>query len=166
MQTSYLLFHDSTLLLACSLNVERFAQEAFEKDSRIRYVGIIGENFRVLYSQMRKGLQSVPEEEPERNMLVMPPIILEAAEKLNPLLGKLDNVTARYQKLLLVFFRVNNLTIVLSFDPNVSTPFISALSETVRTITTRYLESDSLASANRTFLRGDTSNSISCCLLS
>ena len=84
---------------------------------------------------MRESVQSVTSEEQERNFIqLMPPIIVDAVEKLQPLLGKLDNVTVRYEKMLLVFFRVQNLTVVLSFNPNVSTPFMSSLSETMRTL--------------------------------
>ena len=121
--------------------MEKFAEEAFEKDSRIRYVGVIGDGFHVLCSKMRKGVESIATAEEERNFVqIMPPIIVEAAAKLDPVLGKLDNVTVRYEKVLLVFFRCKNLTIVLSFNPNVSTPFISSLSETIIGICSRHLE--------------------------
>jgi len=90
---------------------------------------------------MREGVQSVTTEEQERNFVqLMPPIIVDAVGKLEPVLGKLDNVTVRYEKVLLVFFRVKNLTVVLSFNPEVSTPFISSLSQLMRTISSRYLE--------------------------
>jgi hypothetical protein len=122
------------------VNVERFAEEAFKKDSRIRYVGIIDNGFHILYSKMREGIQSITTEEQERNFVqLMPPIIVDAVKKLQPLLGKLDNVTVRYEKVLLVFFPFGNLTVVLSFNPDVSTPFISSLSDSMRTISTVYL---------------------------
>ncbi|HKM78158.1 MAG TPA: hypothetical protein VJZ03_03705 [Candidatus Bathyarchaeia archaeon] len=117
------------------MDPERFTEEAFKKDSRIRYVGIIDNQFHIIVSKMRESVQSVTSEEQERNFIqLMPPIIVDAVEKLQPLLGKLDNVTVRYEKMLLVFFRVQNLTVVLSFNPNVSTPFMSSLSETMRTL--------------------------------
>ena len=117
------------------MDPERFTEEAFKKDSRIRYVGIIDNQFHIIESKMRESVQSVTTEEQERNFIqLMPPIIVDAVEKLQPLLGKLDNVTVRYEKMLLVFFRVQNLTVVLSFNPNVSTPFMSSLSETMRTL--------------------------------
>jgi hypothetical protein len=122
------------------LNVEKFVEEAFRRDRRIRYVGIIDDGFHILCSKNREGVQSMVSEDQERNFVqLMPPIIVDAVEKLQPLLGKLDNVTVRYEKLLLVFFRVGSLTVVLSFNPDVSTPFISSLSESMRTISTLYL---------------------------
>ena len=122
------------------MNVQKFAEEAFKRDSRIRYVGIIDDGFHILYSKDREGIQSITTEDQERNFVqLMPPIIVDAVEKLQSLLGKLDNVTVRYEKMLLVFFRVRNLTVVLSFNPDVSTPFISSLSASMRTISTLYL---------------------------
>jgi hypothetical protein len=117
------------------LSVEKFAEEAFRRDSRIRYVGIIDDGFHILYSKNREGVKSIANEDQERNFVqLMPPIIVDAVEKLQPLLGRLDNVTVRYEKVLLVFFRFRNLTVVLSFNPDVSTPFISSLSDSMRTI--------------------------------
>ena len=118
------------------MDPEKFAEAAFMKDSRIRYVGIIDNQFHILLSKMREGVQSITTENQEHNFVqLMPPIIVDAVEKLQPLLGKLDNVTVRYEKVLMVFFRVENLTVIFSFNPDVSTPFISALSETMRTLT-------------------------------
>ena len=117
------------------MHPEKFVEEAFEMDSRIRYVGIVDSQFHIVMSKMREGVQSVTTEEEERNFVqIMPPIIVDAVEKLQPILGKLDNVTVRYEKVLLVFFHIQNFTVVLSFNPDVSTPFISSLSETMRTI--------------------------------
>jgi len=123
------------------MDPEKFTEEAFKKDSRIRYVGIVDNTFHIVLSKMREGVQSVTTEEQERNFVqVMPPIIVDAVEKLQPALGKMDNVTVRYEKVLLVFFRVQNLTVIFSFNPDVSTPFISSLSETMRTISSHLLE--------------------------
>ncbi|MGA2972675.1 MAG: hypothetical protein ABSE39_08655 [Candidatus Bathyarchaeia archaeon] len=122
------------------MNVEKFAEEVFRKDNRIRYVGIVDNEFHVLTSKMREGVQSLTTEEQERSFVqLMPPIIVDAVEKLQPLLGKLDNVTVRYEKLLLVFFRMKNLVVTLSFDPNVTRPFMSSLSESIRMLESLYL---------------------------
>lgn len=119
----------------------KFAEEAFEKDSRIRYVGIVDGEFHIVLSTMREGVQSITTDEQDRNFFqLMPPIIVDAVERLQPVLGKLDNVTVRYEKLLLVFFRVQNITVILSFNSDVSTPFISSLSESMRTISSYLLQ--------------------------
>lgn len=122
------------------MNVEKFAEEAFRKDNRIRYVGIVDNEFHILFSKMREGVQSLTTEEQERNFVqLMPPIIVDAVEKMQPLLGKFDTVTVRYEQVLLVFFRMQNLVVTLSFDPNVTTPFISSLSESMRKLDSLYL---------------------------
>ncbi len=122
------------------MNVEKFAEEAFRKDNRIRYVGIVDNEFHILFSKMREAVQSLTTEEQERNFVqLMPPIIVDAVEKMQPLLGKFDTVTVRYEKVLLVFFRMNSLVVTLSFDPNVTTPFISSLSESIRKLESLYL---------------------------
>ena len=122
------------------MNLEKFAEEAFRKDNRIRYVGIVDNEFHLILSKMREGVQSLTTEEQERSFVqLMPPIIVDAVEKLQPLLGKLDNVTVRYEKLLLVFFRMKNLVVTLSFDPNVTRPFMSSLSESIRMLESLYL---------------------------
>jgi hypothetical protein len=89
---------------------------------------------------MREGVQSVTTEEQERNFVqIMPPIIVDAAEKLQALLGKMDNVTIRYEKVLLVFFRMQGVVVTLSFNANVTTGFISSLSESMRKLGSLYL---------------------------
>jgi hypothetical protein len=122
------------------MNVEKFAEEAFRKDNRIRYVGIVDNEFHILFSKMREGVQSLTTEEQERNFVqLMPPIIVDAVEKMQRFNGKFDTVTVRYEKVLLVFFRMNNLVVTLSFDPNVTTPFIRSLSELMRRLESLYL---------------------------
>jgi hypothetical protein len=122
------------------MDVEKFAEETFRTDPRIRYVGIVDNQFHILLSKMREGVQSVTTDEQERNFVqIMPPIIVDAVEKLQPLLGKLDNVTVRYEKVLLVFFRTEGLVVILSFNANVSSPFASSLSDSMRRIASAYL---------------------------
>lgn len=122
------------------MNAEKFAEEALKSDARIRFVGVVDNEFHVLISTMREGVQSIGSEDEERSFIqIMPPIIVDAVEKLQPLLGRLDNVTLRYEKLLVVFFRLEGLIVILTFNADVSTPFISSLSESMRGISSRFL---------------------------
>ena len=89
---------------------------------------------------MREGVKSVTGDDQDRHFIqIMPPIIVDAVEKLQPLLGKLDDVTVRYEKLLLVFFRLEGFVVILSFDHTFSTPFISSLSSTMRKLASLHL---------------------------
>lgn len=122
------------------MDVKKFAQEAFRRDERIRYVGIVDSQYHVLLSVMREGVASVSDEEDDRGFIqIMPPILVDAAEKLQVLLGALESVTIRYEKVLIVFFRIKNLIIILSYDPKVTTPFVSAVSDLIRMLGTTYL---------------------------
>ncbi len=122
------------------MDVEKFAQEVFRRDGKLRYVGIVDNQFHILLSKMREGVPSVSAEGDDRNFIqIMPPILVDAAEKMQGLLGALESVTIRYEKVLLVFFRVKKLVVILSYDPKVTTPFVSALSDLIRMLGTTYL---------------------------
>ena len=122
------------------MDVDKFAKEAFKRDSRIRYVGVVDNEFHILCSKMREGVVSVTTEEEERNFVqLMPPILVDAAEKMQSVLGTVESVTIRYAKVLLVFFRIGEVVITLSFDPTVATPFASSLSDVMRELGTKYL---------------------------
>jgi hypothetical protein len=122
------------------LDAKKFAEEALKKDGRIRYVAIVDRQFNVLVSQMREGVASLTPAETDRNFVqLMPPIILDAVEKLAPLLGTVESVTVRYEKTLLVFFSKGNYAVVLSFNPDVSRPFMSALTDFIQSLASQYL---------------------------
>ena len=122
------------------MDVETFAEEAFKKDSRIRYVGIVDRQYHVLVSKMRPGVASLTPDDATRNFVqIIPPIIVDAVEKFSPLLGVVESVTVRYEKLFLVFFAKGDYVIVLSFDPNVQRPFMTSLTEWVQSLASRVL---------------------------
>lgn len=89
---------------------------------------------------MREGIESLFTPDDRHNYVqIMPLIIVDAAEKLQRILGNLESVTVRYEKLLFAFFRVKNVIVVLSYNPDVTTPFISASSDLIRMLGTMYL---------------------------
>lgn len=66
------------------MNVEKFAEEAFRSDKKLGYVGIVDNQFHVLLSEMREGVVSVSDPEDDRRFIqIMPPILVDAAEKLS-----------------------------------------------------------------------------------
>jgi len=123
------------------LDAKRFAEEALKRDSRIRYVAIVDRQFNVLVSQMREGIASLTSDDSDRKFVqLMPPILIDAVEKLwAPLLGTVESVTVRYEKVLLVFFSKANYVVVLSFNPDVSRPFMSALTDFIQSLASQYL---------------------------
>jgi len=123
------------------LDVEKFADEVLKSDSRIRYVGIIDNQLNVLVSRMREGVQSLTSDEADRHyMQIAPNILIDVAEKLIPVTGRVESVTIRYEKLFMVYFRLVNFTIVLSFEPTIVRPFMSALSDSMRRLGELYLK--------------------------
>ena len=90
---------------------------------------------------MREGVESVFTSEDRHNYVqIMPLIIIDAAEKLQRVLGSLESVTIRYEKILFAFFRVKKVIVLLSYNPEVTTPFISASSDLIRMLGTMYLD--------------------------
>ena len=123
------------------MDVEKFAEEVFRNEPKVRYVGVLDNRLNVLLSRMRAGVQSLTSDEDDRHWLVLVPnILIDCAEKLSPALGLVESVTIRYQNLFLVFFRLENLTIVLSFEATMIRPFMSALSASMLNLGSRYLK--------------------------
>jgi len=122
------------------LDVEKFADEVFRNDPRIRYIGIVDSGLHVLLSRMREGAARLTSEAADHNYLqVAPNILIDVAEKLSPALGAVESVTIRYEKLFMVYFRLEGLTIVLSFEPTIVRPFMTALSNSMQDLASRYL---------------------------
>ena len=123
------------------MDVEKFADEIFRNEPKIRYVGIIDNTLHVLVSRMREGVQSLTSDDDDRHWLqLVPNILIDCAEKLSPTLGLVESVTIRYEKLFLVFFRLENLTIAISFEPTIVRPFMSALSALMVKLGSQYLK--------------------------
>jgi len=133
--------HETEASPEMELKVAKFADEVLKSDARIRYVGIVDYRLHVAVSKMRKNTQSLTSDEADRGYLqTAPNILIDVAEKLIPVLGLVESVTIRYEKLFMVFFRVETFTIVLTFEPTIVRPFMSALSESIRTLASRYLK--------------------------
>jgi hypothetical protein len=122
------------------IDVETFIQEMLVAEQAVRYVCIIDNEYRVLASRQREGVSSLMPDDRVRNFAsIVPAIILESVEKLAPFLGEVDGVTAHYEKVLVVFYRFQNLVVFLSLEPEVKTPFYSEITGTFRRLSTRYL---------------------------
>jgi hypothetical protein len=112
------------------LDIEKFIEEAFKTDRRVRYVGIVDSQFHVLVSKMRQSVTPLTSDSTDRNFVqIMPPIIVEAAEKLQPFFGRVQAITVRYEKLILVFYRMEGYVVVFSFETEVATPFMTRTTE-------------------------------------
>lgn len=122
------------------MDPEAFTREMFKVDSNIRYVAVVTTEYRVLASVQREGIPSLTSEETARNFIsVVPQIIIEAVEKLSPFLGEIGGITAHYKKALVLFYRINDLIVVVSFQPEVETPFFNRVTDAFKKLSTGYL---------------------------
>ena len=122
------------------VNAEAFAQAMFAAESDIRYVAIVDSRYNLLLSKQREGKPSLTSEETTRNfMSIIPPIIFESVEKLSPFLGKVDGITAHYEKVLVMFYRVRDLLVVMSFEHDQPTPFYDRVTKSFSKFCSQYL---------------------------
>jgi len=55
------------------------------------------------------------------------------------ILGKIENVTVRYEKVLLIFFHVRKFIVTFNFEPEVSLPIVNPISDSMRMLGATYL---------------------------
>jgi len=114
---------------------EKAVQKILDADPRIRYVGIVDRSYRVIHSQMRQGIRSLTSPETERNFVSMvPPIMVEGADKLESECGSMQGLVIQYKRIVLTIHPVGEYIVVLSFDPSIEMPFLDKLSDLVRSI--------------------------------
>jgi len=70
---------------------------------------------------------------------IVPQIIVESVDKLTAFLGKVRGITAHYEKALLVFYKFANMVVVISFKPEVATPFYNRITEAFEKHSSQYL---------------------------
>jgi hypothetical protein len=122
------------------MDTDGFVQEMFKAEPEIRYVAIVNDQYEILASTQREGVPSLTPEETSRNFVsIVPQIIVDAVEKLAPYLGPVGGITAHYEKALVIFYRVENLIVILSFEPEVETPFYDRLTLEFKKNSARYL---------------------------
>jgi hypothetical protein len=122
------------------LNTEAFSKELFELDTTIRYIAVVDDEYRILVSDQREGVRSLTPDEMERNFFsIFPRIVVDTVEKLAPFLGPMNGMTVHYEKALLVFYHFKDLTVAISFQPEVGTPFYNRLTAVFKKLAEKYL---------------------------
>ncbi len=98
---------------------EKFLNDILATDKRIRYVGIVNNKLENLMAKTRPGLKLILEKDEAEEKLVMlaAPIILGTLENFAGKLGNLLCASARFKKLSLIFFKVDEVNVVVSTDP-------------------------------------------------
>jgi len=114
--------HDSGL--ETELNLEEFAKSLALSESRIVFIGIVDNSFKLRYSNFREGAKLYADQEVLRNLMrIAPRLVIDELEKLEPVVGKINSVLVCFAKRVLVFSRLNNYVVVVGFDTDVPTPF-------------------------------------------
>lgn len=109
--------------------------QLFRIDPRIRYVGIVDMQYRVMASEMRPGMASLTTSETDRTFVSMVPrVMVEGAQKLASDCGPMEIMTVRYRKVVLAIYNTGQHIVMLSYDPSVETPFTAGLVRELRRV--------------------------------
>lgn len=122
--------------------VDRFVEEAFKIDKRLRYLAVVDDGFHVLISKMRPGVEPLTTDEVQKNFEQrVTPLVMDALAKLEPYLGELYSATLRYRELLVLLYKQANRIIVASFEPEVGDTYIKVVLNKLAHLTSEHLGS-------------------------
>jgi len=117
------------------LDINWIVESVFKIDKKIRYVGIVDREFRLIQSRMRVGIKSITSDQTDRDFIsIVPPVIVNGLEKLQPTCGKLSGLTVRYEGVVLSLYPIAQYVVVISFEPDTETPFLDKIGDSVRKI--------------------------------
>jgi len=102
-------------------------ERIFDLDKRIRSVVITDMSYHTIISKMRRGFESLTPLDAESTVSIVPRIMVEGAQRLEPYMGSIETVSTRYKRAMLVFYRAREYIVMLSFEPSVETPFHTKL---------------------------------------
>ncbi len=115
------------------LDLKEVTDNVFKLDTRIRYIAILNHKFNLLESRMREGVASLTPAQTDRDfMTIAAPIMVGAAERLQPFCGAIRRVAVRYDKVLLVFYRTTAHLVILSLEPQVEPALLDEIGNSVR----------------------------------
>lgn len=115
------------------LDLKEVTDNIFKLDKRIRYVAVLNHKYSLLESRMREGVTSLTPAQTDRDfMTIAAPMIVGAAEKLQPFCGAIRRVAMRYDKVLLVFYRTAAHLVILSLEAQVEQVLLDEIGNSVR----------------------------------
>jgi len=114
-------------------DIKDATESIFRLDKRIRYIAILNHHYDLLESRMRQGVASITPSQADRDFMTLAtPLMVGAAEKLQPFCGMIRRVTVRYDRVLLVFYRTAAHLVILSLEPQVDQALLDEVGKTVR----------------------------------
>lgn len=108
------------------MEVEAFIEKILGMDTRISYVAILDRIDRVLKAKVR---------EPSKNSkfnLITPSVLMHAVRREVPYCGELTGFVIRYEKIVLAFYRMTDCVVVIGYEPEIDTPILNSLAETLK----------------------------------
>ncbi len=115
------------------LDLKEVTDSVFKLDKRIRYIAILNHEYNLLESRMREGVTSLTPAQTDRDfMTIAAPVMVGAAEKLQPFCGAIRRVVVRYDKVLLVFYRTTAHLVILSLEAQVEQALLDEIGNSVR----------------------------------
>jgi hypothetical protein len=105
--------------LTMTINPKELVNELFGLDKRIRWVGIVDQRGDILENAQRPGTKSyVDSKTEERTLKEFPTIMGLFWRELVGSSGELNSVVVAYSRVYLLAFYVDELLVVVSFDPS------------------------------------------------
>ena len=125
-------------MIDTNLDLDEFAKSLASSESRIVFIGIVDNLFKLRYSNFREGAKFYADREVIRNfMTIAPRLVVDELEKLEPVLGDIGAVLVRFEKRVLVFTPLDNYVIVVGLETDVPTPFPEYIAGLIKTAANR-----------------------------
>lgn len=106
--------------------------DLFALDARIRYVGLLDRNHKLVESRMRTSVPSfTPETYDRKFMGSVPPMILDTLSQLENQCGPLSHISVQYEKVDLIFLPHNNQIIAISLETGPLEPILRKLRDSL-----------------------------------
>lgn len=117
------------------MDIKEAVGRIFKIDPRIRYVGVVDSQYRMLESKMRDGVSSLTPEEVDRNFFsIYAPILTDTLRRLETFTGPVGMVSVRCEKALILFYPWRDHVVVLSLEPSAETPLLDKIADGLRRI--------------------------------
>ena len=122
------------------MDSEGFIRSMFEADAGISHIAIVNNEYRFIASKQREGVSSFTTLQTEKDfMSIIPPIIVDAVEKMQPFFGHLNGLVAHYEKVLMIFYRIGEMVVIVTYAPDVATPFYDKITGAFEKLSKQYL---------------------------
>jgi hypothetical protein len=117
------------------LNFAKVIERLFVREPRLVFVGVANNQYKLVAFEIRKDVMTYLTPQALQNFIQITPIIIvDALERLQPLLGGISSILVRYEKRVLLLTRFEEDVIVLGLEPSVPTPFPIEISKMIKEV--------------------------------